>query len=43
LPFWIVAIVSTVVAFDRFLHVQAWLDRGLALPAVERGPQVTVV
>lgn len=22
------------VGFDRFLHVQAWLDRGLARPAV---------
>jgi GST-like protein len=25
------------VGFDRFHHVQAWLDRGLARPAVERG------
>ena len=23
-----------IVGFDRFLHVQAWLDRGLARPAV---------
>jgi GST-like protein len=25
------------VGFDRFLHVQAWLDRGLARPAVQDG------
>ncbi|MFJ1259174.1 glutathione S-transferase N-terminal domain-containing protein [Cupriavidus sp. CuC1] len=25
------------VGFDRFLHVQAWLDRGLARPAVQKG------
>jgi hypothetical protein len=25
------------VGFDRFLHVQAWLNRGLARPAVQRG------
>jgi GST-like protein len=25
------------VGFDRFSHVQAWLDRGLARPAVQRG------
>ena len=25
------------VGFDRFQHVQAWLDRGLARPAVQRG------
>jgi GST-like protein len=25
------------VGFDRFLHVRAWLDRGLARPAVQRG------
>ena len=31
------------VGFDRFLHVQAWLDRGLARPAVPRGLQVTAV
>ena len=30
-----------IVGFDRFLHVQAWLDRGLARPAVHRGLQVT--
>src|SRR3954464_8225425 len=29
------------VGFDRFLHVKAWLDRGLARPAVQRGLQVT--
>jgi GST-like protein len=26
---------------DRFLHVQAWLDRGLARLVVQRGLQVT--
>ena len=30
-----------IVGFDHFLHVQAWLDRGLARPAVQRGLQVT--
>jgi GSH-dependent disulfide-bond oxidoreductase len=30
-----------IVGFDRFLRVQAWLDRGLARPAVQRGLQVT--
>jgi GSH-dependent disulfide-bond oxidoreductase len=29
------------VGFDRFLHVQAWLDRGLARLAVQRGLKVT--
>jgi GSH-dependent disulfide-bond oxidoreductase len=29
------------VGFDRFLHVRAWLDRGLARPAVQRGLEVT--
>ena len=29
------------VGFDRFPRVQAWLDRGLARPAVQRGLQVT--
>ena len=29
------------VGFVRFLHVQAWLGRGLARPAVQRGLQVT--
>ncbi len=29
------------VGFDRFAHVQAWLDRGLARPAVQRGLEVT--
>ncbi len=28
------------VGFDRFLHVQAWLDRCLARPAVQRGLNV---
>jgi glutathione S-transferase len=28
-------------AVARFLHVQAWLDRGLARPAVQRGLEVT--
>jgi GST-like protein len=31
------------VGFDRFLHAQAWLNRGLARPAVQRGLQVTAV
>ena len=30
-----------IVGFDHFLHVQAWLDRGLARPAVQRGLEVT--
>lgn len=30
-----------IAGFDRFLHVQAWLDRGLARPPVQRGLQVT--
>ena len=29
------------VGFDRFAQVQAWLDRGLARPAVRRGLDVT--
>jgi GSH-dependent disulfide-bond oxidoreductase len=29
------------VGFDRFVQVQAWLDRGLTRPAVQRGLQVT--
>jgi GSH-dependent disulfide-bond oxidoreductase len=29
------------VGFDRFLHVQTWLDRCLARPAVQRGLEVT--
>lgn len=29
------------VGFDRFVHVQAWLERGLARPAVQRGLLVT--
>jgi hypothetical protein len=28
------------VAFDSLLHVPAWLDRGLARPAVQRGLEV---
>ena len=28
------------VGFDRFRHVQAWLERGLARPAVQRGLEV---
>jgi GST-like protein len=31
------------VGFDRFLRMQAWLDRGLARPAVQRGLQVAAV
>jgi GST-like protein len=31
------------VGFDRFLHVQTWLNRGLARPAVQRGLEVTAV
>ena len=31
------------VGFDRFLHVQAWLNRGLARPAVQRGLEVAAV
>jgi GST-like protein len=29
------------VGFGRFLHVQTWLDRGLAHPAVQHGLQMT--
>lgn len=29
------------VGFDRFLNVQAWFNRGLARPAVQRGLEVT--
>jgi GST-like protein len=29
------------VGFDRFVHVRAWLDRGLSRPAVQRGLEVT--
>jgi GST-like protein len=28
------------VGFDRFRNVQAWLERGLARPAVQRGLDV---
>src|SRR3954454_2248455 len=31
------------VGFDRFHHVQAWLNRGLARPAVRRGLEVMAV
>jgi GST-like protein len=31
------------VGFDRFLHVQAWLNPGLARPAVQRGLEVMAV
>jgi hypothetical protein len=31
------------VGYDRFVHVQAWLNRGLAWTAVQRGLQVTAV
>ena len=31
---------ADIVGFDRFKHVQAWLDRGLARPAVQRGLEV---
>ena len=30
-----------IVVFDRFLRMLAWLDRGLARPAVQRGLEVT--
>jgi GST-like protein len=29
------------VGFERFPHVQAWLDRGLERPGVKRGLEVT--
>jgi GST-like protein len=32
---------AEVVGFDRFGHVQRWLDAGLARPAVQRGLDVT--
>ena len=28
------------VAFDRFANVSAWLERGLARPAVQRGLEI---
>src|SRR6201996_6797618 len=31
------------VGFERFLHVQGWLERGLARPAVQRGLRVTAI
>jgi GST-like protein len=34
---------SELVGFIRFLHVQTWLNRGLARAAVQRGLQVTAV
>ena len=30
-----------IVGFDRFAHVQRWLDAGLARPGVQRGLEVT--
>jgi GST-like protein len=30
-----------IVGFDRFVHVQRWLDAGLGRPAVQRGLEVT--
>lgn len=32
---------AEIVGFDRFKHVQRWLDTGLARPAVQRGLEVT--
>ena len=32
---------AEIVGFDRFVHVQRWLDRGLARPGVQRGLEVT--
>ncbi|MBB6424866.1 glutathione S-transferase N-terminal domain-containing protein [Sphingopyxis sp. JAI128] len=32
---------AEIVGFDRFGHVQAWLERGLARPGVQRGLEVT--
>lgn len=32
---------ADIVGFDRFPHVQRWLDAGLARPAVQRGLNVT--
>ena len=32
---------AKIVGFDRFTHVQRWLDAGLARPAVQRGLVVT--
>ena len=32
---------AEIVGFDRFAHVQRWLDAGLARPAVQRGLVVT--
>ena len=29
-----------IVGFDRFRHVAAWLERGLARPAVQRGLEI---
>jgi GST-like protein len=31
---------AEIVGFERFKNVQAWLDRGLARPAVQRGLEV---
>jgi GST-like protein len=32
-----------IVGLDRSLHVQVWLNRSLARPAVQRGLEVTAV
>ena len=32
---------AEIVGFERFAHVQRWLDAGLARPAVQRGLEVT--
>jgi GST-like protein len=29
-----------IVAFDSFMHIPAWLERGLARPAVQRGLEI---
>jgi GST-like protein len=34
-------VTSKRVGFDRFLPVQAWFNRGLARPVVQRGLEVT--
>ena len=34
---------AEIVGFERFSHVKAWLDRGLARPGVQRGLEVTAV
>lgn len=32
---------AEIVGFDRFVHIQRWLDAGLARPGVQRGLEVT--